>query len=250
MVTNEEIKRRLEAKRKGKKPPSDKKEINLQGETCPNCKTLNPPEAKFCVGCGEALNGERPTSLPSKTVETESLETKTTASNGPLSSMQVEYKICPSCKQKNKVEAKFCVICGNKFDLETGPEKSTRIEDIDRKIPEIRAPGHLQSQEAEETIDQETEETTPKNIPQISFDREESDTPPKSELTSAPSSTNYEDAETVAQSVPTGKIGKSSVLSENVDPVEKIRKAKELLDIGAITQEEFEQIKNKYLEQI
>jgi hypothetical protein len=35
-----------------------------------------------------------------------------------------------------------------------------------------------------------------------------------------------------------------------VDPVEKIKKAKELLDIGAITQEEFDEIKRKYLEMI
>ncbi len=34
------------------------------------------------------------------------------------------------------------------------------------------------------------------------------------------------------------------------DPVEKIKKAKELLDIGAITEEEFETIKKKYLEKI
>ncbi len=34
---------------------------------------------------------------------------------------------------------------------------------------------------------------------------------------------------------------------ENVDPVEKIKKAKELMDMGAITSEEFEDIKKKYL---
>ncbi len=37
---------------------------------------------------------------------------------------------------------------------------------------------------------------------------------------------------------------------ENIDPVEKIKKAKELLDIGAITSEEFENIKKKYLDMI
>ena len=40
------------------------------------------------------------------------------------------------------------------------------------------------------------------------------------------------------------------VAEDKVDPVEKIKKAKELLDIGAITSEEFENIKKKYLEQI
>ena len=34
---------------------------------------------------------------------------------------------------------------------------------------------------------------------------------------------------------------------EEVSPLEKIKEAKELLDIGAITQEEFEEIKDKYL---
>jgi hypothetical protein len=32
--------------------------------------------------------------------------------------------------------------------------------------------------------------------------------------------------------------------------VEKIKEAKDLLDIGAITQEDFDKIKNKYLEKI
>ncbi len=36
----------------------------------------------------------------------------------------------------------------------------------------------------------------------------------------------------------------------DVDPVERIKKAKELLDIDAITQEEFDKIKNKYLDEI
>jgi ribosomal protein L40E len=242
-TSNEEIKRRLEARRMGIEPPSGEKE-SLEEDTCPHCETMNPPEAKFCVGCGETLKEEIPTSVSSKTVETGSLETPTTTSKGPLSSKQAEYKICPACKQKNKLEAKFCVICGNKFEKETVPGellssskptkeniikypspeaqyedtvggKSEETRDIDREIPEIRATKHLQSQEAEET-------TSMKN-------------------------------ETVTPSVPSGKTetsGGLSKLSKNVDPVEKIRKAKELLDMGAITQEEFEQIKNKYLEQI
>ena len=38
--------------------------------------------------------------------------------------------------------------------------------------------------------------------------------------------------------------------TDTVDPVERIKKAKELLDIGAITSEEFENIKKKYIELI
>lgn len=240
-TSNEEIKRRLEARRMGIEPPSGEKESSLEEDTCPHCETMTPPEAKFCVGCGETLKKEISTSVSSKTVKTGSLETPTTTSKDPLSSKQAEYKICPACKQKNKLEAKFCVICGNKFEKETVPGellssskptkeniikypspkaqyedtvggKSEETRDIDREIPEIRATRHLQSQETEET-------TSMKN-------------------------------ETVTPSVPSGKTETSGGLSKNVDPVEKIRKAKELLDMGAITQEEFEQIKNKYLEQI
>ena len=36
----------------------------------------------------------------------------------------------------------------------------------------------------------------------------------------------------------------------NADPVERIKKSKELLDMGAITQEEFDIIKKKYLDKI
>jgi hypothetical protein len=39
-------------------------------------------------------------------------------------------------------------------------------------------------------------------------------------------------------------------ITEKPDPFEKIRSCKELLDIGAITTEEFQQIKDKYLNQI
>ncbi|MEN6329813.1 MAG: SHOCT domain-containing protein, partial [Methanobacteriaceae archaeon] len=42
----------------------------------------------------------------------------------------------------------------------------------------------------------------------------------------------------------------ASQASDGSDPVEKIKKAKELLDIGAITPEEFEEIKKKYLAMI
>ena len=39
------------------------------------------------------------------------------------------------------------------------------------------------------------------------------------------------------------------VLPPGVNPMEKIKEAKELLDIGAINQEEFDEIKEKYLKQ-
>lgn len=42
-------------------------------------------------------------------------------------------------------------------------------------------------------------------------------------------------------------INKTTEKTNNVDPMKKIKEAKELLDMGAITQEEFDKIKEKYL---
>jgi hypothetical protein len=48
------------------------------------------------------------------------------------------------------------------------------------------------------------------------------------------------------------KIKNSKIISKNekIDPFLKIKKAKELFDIGAISEEEFNKIKNRYLDQI
>lgn len=43
---------------------------------------------------------------------------------------------------------------------------------------------------------------------------------------------------------------KTQVTVEEKDPLTKIKEAKELLDIGALTQEEFDEIKSKYLKQV
>ena len=246
-TSNEEIKRRLESRRRGEvEPPSGGKESSLEGETCPHCETMNPPEAKFCVGCGETLKEEKPANMPSETVERESLKTSTTANEGSLSYQQDEYKICPSCKQKNKLEAKFCVICGNKFmeEKRSGELLTTPSQPTNEKIIEDSST----KEQHEDTLGGAS--STPKTEAQISSEREEADTPQKNEMTSPTSGMSNEKAEKVVPSDPTDKSETSSSLSENFDPVEKIRKAKELLDMGAISQEEFDQIKNKYLEQI
>jgi hypothetical protein len=49
---------------------------------------------------------------------------------------------------------------------------------------------------------------------------------------------------------PEAKIVKDADEGYDADPVERIKKAKELLDMGAITQEEFDIIKKKYLDKI
>jgi ribosomal protein L40E len=217
MVSSEEIKKRLEAKRRGIESQSKGKESSLEEEMCPHCETMNPPEAKFCVGCGKTLKEEITPTVTSKTEEKESSETSVSPRTDPLTSNQAEYKICPACKQKNKLEAKFCVICGNSVESVDGYDKSESPSEL------------LTSKEDSETLP---------------------DTLPKSELAVTLSEMEDKKNESDVPSVPTSNTGKYVDRSENVDPVEKIRKAKELLDMGAITKEEFEQIKNKYLKQI
>src|ERR1700732_1154391 len=55
---------------------------------CPNCQTINPPGAKFCLECGNRL------------------------------------VICPNCGTVNLPEAKFCIECGT--PLQQGRKRSVQ----------------------------------------------------------------------------------------------------------------------------
>ncbi len=300
MVSNEEIKRMLEAKRKG----VDIKKEKIKSENykiCPNCKTKNPEKALFCVKCGNKLNKNLKVKCPSCAIENPSdakfcvscgkaldkansekqpktLVTKKIESNDvelsksepgnsetselpsqknkkstqmnlekttPKTSIPREVpehsiisktglkKTCPSCNGQNLKNAKFCVICGEKFD-----ESSSNVKES-RKTSEM---GNLNKQK-EPTINSNTSNKTP--TPEIKV--------PDSinEL----KSTGKEKLDNKKMVERKGVSDESDtqepiIAEDKVDPVEKIKKAKELLDIGAITSEEFENIKKKYLEQI
>src|SRR5438874_5268477 len=49
---------------------------NMQAIPCPNCQTINPANAKFCLECGKRL------------------------------------QVCPNCGTVNPSVAKFCIECG------------------------------------------------------------------------------------------------------------------------------------------
>jgi len=289
VVSNEEIKRMLEAKRKGIDIKTEKiKSENIK--VCPNCKTKNPEkaffcvncgkkleknlmvncpscdtenleDAKFCVGCGEALNKEKPEVVPEKTNnipespdntlkndiefvksedDSESVQklddTISAASKNSKTRFPSEVpehniirepgskKICPSCNGKNLETAKFCIVCGKTFD-ETENEDISSDNGVDEPV---------ESGQTVTTREIPTPEIiVPNNILELKSEDETKDL----DVTS----------DTAAVS---GDIGESEKVIENVDPVEKIKKAKELLDIGAITSEEFENIKKKYLKLI
>ncbi len=251
MVSNEEIKRRLEAKRKGVKFEEDKKPVHKvekhvprvekpveRGKPCPSCKTENPENAKFCVGCGEALketSAAETSRMESITELSDNVpkEAETTAQSG-------DFKVCPNCNQKNPQEAKFCVVCGHKFEKEA-PAKTADIktpvalEEPGEEAVEEPAEEMKEVQEIpEEPVEEEPVETG--EIAEEVLPAKEPETVPEEKV---PETEEHSETEAA----------KSSEGIE-VDPVERIKKAKELWDIGAITQEEFDKIKNKYLDEI
>ncbi len=243
MVSNEEIKRMLDAKRRGVKIDTYKID-NENNQTCPKCKTKNPLKALFCTKCGTKLDNEQ----------------------------QIK---CPSCNTINKKDAKYCTGCGEPLkngdkstikekyteknqdeppltatdNLKTEPN-SNETNDNDSEIPEPKAPSSpIPTSVPEHAI---INKTTPKkicpsckskNLPSAKFcvvcgEKFEGSIGIKKLQEDIGSNMESKDDDTNKNS--TGE----------ADPIEKIKKAKELLDIGAITEEEFESIKTKYLEKI
>lgn len=251
MVSNEEIKRMLDQKRRGIKPKVEQVKHRYENKTqCPSCGTDNPSSASFCIGCGADLSkkagsinscpscgyenpekakfcvkcgeklGELPITEPTPPV---------TGKTGKVQEIPSKnYKICPTCHNQNPQDAKFCVVCGNTFKEYKKPETVTSkpIETItpEEEVKEEREPESLlTARKVKEEPELDKYEGEP-DQPDISSKPPEEDVLPEEPL-------------------PEPK-------SEDVDPVERIKKAKELLDIGAITQEDFDKIKNKYLEEI
>ncbi len=224
---------------------------------CPSCNTENAEKAKFCVKCGEPLNQTNSKNLPEKTIdmpESTGNDTKNdiefvNSINGSESSDKPDKtqinvsknsktkfpsevpehdiigktsskKICPSCNGKNLKNAKFCIVCGKNFDETEDENRSSHILSEDT----------IESEKIVTTKKNSTPEIkVPNNILELKYEGENEESDKKDEIE---------------------EVGKPENKTENVDPVEKIKKAKELLDIGAITSEEFENIKKKYLELI
>lgn len=63
-----------------------KDEDSVNVPICPECKTENPENAKFCLNCGKEL-----------VIETKNIP-------------------CPNCGAENPTEAKFCLECGNNLN--------------------------------------------------------------------------------------------------------------------------------------
>jgi hypothetical protein len=265
MVSSDEIKRRLEAKRRGE-TLSEEKKVDEATINCPECQTPNLPQAKFCVGCGKPLPKEVTPTVPTvQSTAGESIATSTPQKTE--TDQETDFKVCPSCNQKNKPNAKFCIICGHKFEQESGSEEgiaesesvtpnedSTAQEEVQAPESEVLdSQGEVQAP-VSEVLDSQGEVQEPKSEDQelevVETEADETQGIPEIKV---PQNLKSDQQKTVPESEPVEILETTESNEEpaqDVDPVEKIKKAKELLDIGAITQEEFDQIKNKYLEQI
>jgi hypothetical protein len=215
MVSSDEINRRLNAKRRGVSyqergtPPSTVNTVE-----CPNCHTPNAPTAKFCVNCGEKLEAQ----------------VETVQSTGSVT------KECPNCHFENPETSKFCVKCGEKLETEEGftPEiKGPESEPVAKPTATTgtQRPDNFSGAGAQKVQPSSTSE---KKLEPI-VPPEPTPKPPEPPQVKRP-------ATIPAPAAPEAKPTTDS------DPVEKIKKAKGLLDIDAITQEEFDAIRNKYVE--
>lgn len=239
MVSNEEIKRRLDAKRRGIQynEPVGRRVVKKETNECPNCHTENPITAKFCVGCGTKL--ETPESEKSFTPPIKGAESGTGGTRTIAESEETPESVAEADWEKSKVTSRpddFTGTSTQRISSKTSPPIPSKSD--------LTEPTIVESEKLEPIIPKSPEVESGKIEPVI----------PKS------SESKREIIEPIEPQAPEPSIVKTTEtkLSKeeaekahaDVDPVERIKKAKELLDIGAITQEEFDMIKNKYLDEI
>jgi membrane protease subunit (stomatin/prohibitin family) len=246
VVSNEEIKRMLDAKRRGINT-DNVKTSSEKNKICSKCKTKNPEKALFCVNCGNKLD------------------------------QNSEIK-CPTCGKENLNNSKFCVGCGEQLSKEKIGANTNKINPILESRDNIPKNDveFIESREQSKQSDipgkSEIKENSPKktcpscngkNLANAkfcvvcgkNFDQES-----KTQIKDSIEETKDLNTTIPEIKVPNNLLEKKvyenkdntglEKSTEYIDPVEKIKKSKELLDMGAITSEEFESIKKKYLEQI
>lgn len=137
-----------------------------------------------------------------------------------------ENKIsCPKCQTMNLETSKYCISCGNEL-------KNKEIKEINSNSINCPECGTENKETAKFCIGcGKNLKALPEVIEKVPEDGKIID------ITETPLEENAEEDEY-----------KLELSDENTDLLDKIKKAKELLDIGAITEEEYEKIKNRYLE--
>jgi len=249
LVSSDEINRRLEARRRGVKyKERDKRktgEIEFsENKECSSCKTQNPSTAKFCVGCGERLETPQPQREPEK-----EFSPIIKGPDEPIEKpIQRKHKITQRPDDFGKPRILKPIVPPEaeiKPDSEPEPQPGTTPE------PETTSNAELTPQPG--TTPEPTPESQTQTIPEQSPSQEpatETQEPPQVKRPKTiPTPQPKADTTPTSKQVAEPETNTSQAKSD-VDPVERIKKAKELLDLGAITPEEFDKIKNKYLNEI
>ncbi len=241
MVTSEEISKMLKAKKEGK--VSKKEETEEGMKKCPECGTGNKEDAKFCVGCGE--------SFPEKELQIKSEDTGKT-------------KNCPQCKSEIPEKAKFCVVCGE-----------TQTEDMEEPVEEEAQEVETSDEPLIENVETEVEAPS-LTVQELTLNHDGLKLTPILKIQGMETDLiKFEDIEsielkdgTLIMDTAQGEVkimgmdpdsgsAFASYAQEMVDrakpqldpeSMDKIEKAKELLDAGLIDEEEFDKIKRKIVE--
>lgn len=229
MVSNEEIKRRLELRRKGINPDE---EFDKEDEIiCSKCHTVNLENAKFCIGCGNGLN-----KLPVYTLK--------------INEAKSNMIICHGCGTENKIDSKFCISCGSNL-IENSVNTPNELNSI--ICPEC---DHENNGSSKFCIGcgASLKETPNENV--NSFDTEISN---EKEVLLTIKDGNGHDKEcdgqevlldTQSDSESDKEMEAAAEQAEEVNILDEIKKAKELLDMGAISEGEYQKIKSKYLDKL
>ncbi|OEC84539.1 MULTISPECIES: zinc-ribbon domain-containing protein [Methanobacterium] len=226
MVSNEEIKRRLELRRRGINPDE---ELNKTDEViCSKCHTVNLENAKFCIGCGNELN--KP---PVYTLKI----------NEPKSNLIV----CQGCGTENKIDSKFCIGCGSNL-LESSVNTS-EADEIDMNSLICQECGFKNNADSKFCIGCGASLKEAPNENANSFDMEMNSE--KEVLLTIKDGNDKEAAlDTEIDSESNGRMEDIPEPAAEVNILDEIKKAKELLDMGAISEEEYQKIKSKYLDKL
>ncbi|MEN6551604.1 MAG: zinc-ribbon domain-containing protein [Methanobacterium sp.] len=226
MVSNEEIKRRLELRRRGINPDE---ELNKADEViCSKCHTVNLENAKFCIGCGNELN-----KLPVYTLKI----------NEPKSNLIV----CPGCGTENKIDSKFCIGCGSNL-LESSVNTS-EADEIDMNSLICQKCGFKNNHGSKFCIGCGASLKEAPNENANSFDMEMNN---EKEVLLTIKDGNDKEAvlDTEIDSESNGGMEDIPEQAAEVNILDEIKKAKELLDMGAVSEEEYQKIKSKYLDKL